>query len=1604
MSKQVQAKANSFIRVPVPVPLNGAVTWNFHTEGQIGSRAGGDRYIYCADAASSSNYTNSSGGVRRNQPCLYVNGNRYNAIICSSKSSSSSIYWSATNCYAYADLKQKVDFGYDGSSYYLRTERYRDGTQKPLFEYNQNFGTQESCTSSNRYGGNNTPFAQGVSTSYAYFYNGGTTTYYNPTAIVVSQFEFTNYWSNTFTNPSSSSTVVPTSVKIDASNDNSTWTTLTTITSIPKTNNGKYYYNNPDTETAYHYYRFTFNATTGRPAVTSIRLHSDFFPVGWEADYSQTLVTSADHTISSARVMLFNSYADIANCYLTQPMNLSETRITYTDSQEVEHTVFDGNNLINGNYVTTGVTLEDGIASGFNSQKFIVLPTPLGTTYANTTSLLTRFQYVRNSSNNYDYEQVLFYQQDTNARLTFLSSDLVALRIGSDVMVGRTKLTEGNWYFLYYVKDGNDHKVFILEDNGEYIFNLLPRLPLVETDANNNLVHSTSPWHYEFRMWYNAPIFSNYVLLGSRYAGNSAFRGKIDLNFTMFGNDVIHYNLHKDEYLDNGGYKSITEDTTINVPMSAGVVFDVDCTTEDAIIELTARGYEQSGTSITVAPGTVVYYNIHKKGYKTQSGSRKMLESYTLHTTLEISYSELITMEHPFLEADYATQLTQLFSNGYFYRNPTLEAITNINTSGVHNITYISYFTFHTGDDPEFLTFSTRGYVSSENGGDYGGVYVTSNSTAPTRDWLYNGTTSGDGTWLFRQSGTGNSVGTYTKTLQADTDYYCYLCWGKNSSGSSGSDALIVKEISFPTGKALKTINYTSPYVAEFVDGTALPTSTQTLLSLFESSLLPEARLAGADAEKGYTFDGWYLNNYKALPNMKIPVGESELSANWLGDEVRFTLVPSEVDATVILTAPRAAQDGNHIDVHPGYTVNYTVKKRGFKTVRGSYTMSDEPYTLNITMEVQVEYWYTNFDADAYLTIPNATIGTADEWEMVWHVMTGQYNFYSYYICSGNTGNCMDIGIAGDQIWKMFLSSNGSGWNIVNGASNNIACRHNTKYWVKVAFTGSAYNMYVSTEEEPLDEDYTLVATHSSSTKLFATSSYRIGCTYDKYWAWPGFIDIGSSYIRVNHKVNDSDNWTYDFEGSSAEAGVNYTVVGSPLGIEGELPAMVLPNINASGTSYTNSYTNTESGPLIPFTWDTSIKGSYNRWQTYGIPAATEIHYNNHYMKAKYWSVGIWHEEESFNERVANSWNLYVVNDLDSGLDITQSNWKSKCTLVSSVTNQLAQKLYSYQAEQGKMKMFEIPEQYQNLVFDSFVLEVTNNRSGYSTYTDTYRVKLYGEQVADPRVPSTLTIVPSENDATVVLSCPGAVQSGNSITGHVGQNVTYRVSKEGFKTVTGTYTLTEVSPHTINVTMEEGTSYLNRYASGFGVGKYITLTPTINGSSSCTFITSFKPTDNYLRWIASPTDGSDNPIYINYNYALTVWYGNPYGEYPISSNVRYWLRVDWTNNLYLKYGIAVDDNATYTTDTLPALTDTSFWTIIYDNSGANAFAGNRFALGCNFVYQDDSYAFAGFIDLGKTMIIDNGVTVFDGQTAVEGVDFTNTGNVTITEQTWPDPD
>ena len=100
--------------------------------------------------------------------------------------------------------------------------------------------------------------------------------------------------------------------------------------------------------------------------------------------------------------------------------------------------------------------------------------------------------------------------------------------------------------------------------------------------------------------------------------------------------------------------------------------------------------------------------------------------------------------------------------------------------------------------------------------------------------------------------------------------------------------------------------------------------------------------------------------------------------------------------------------------------------------------------------------------------------------------------------------------------FRFGASSNGSSWNIAS-FPNMYAVSANTTYYIKLEFTGSAYNFYVSSTSEFSDTpNYTI----NSSATINVTSAqtligFQSGLTSDNY-AWGGSIDLNESYININ--------------------------------------------------------------------------------------------------------------------------------------------------------------------------------------------------------------------------------------------------------------------------------------------------------------------------------------------------------------------------------------------------------------------------------------------------------------------------------------------------------
>ena len=155
--------------------------------------------------------------------------------------------------------------------------------------------------------------------------------------------------------------------------------------------------------------------------------------------------------------------------------------------------------------------------------------------------------------------------------------------------------------------------------------------------------------------------------------------------------------------------------------------------------------------------------------------------------------SVLADLSYPF-EFDSTIDTSKLIDGNNFIVNSNLNAITNGPKSWhVSSGSSYGYFKIHTPN--ESTTFSVTAYVSSEGNYDFGGCYVGTQIYNASRDAITSSATDGHGKWVFMNSSSYES--TCTTTLEANTDYYIQFYYTKDSSGNSGEDRVIIKNIKF---------------------------------------------------------------------------------------------------------------------------------------------------------------------------------------------------------------------------------------------------------------------------------------------------------------------------------------------------------------------------------------------------------------------------------------------------------------------------------------------------------------------------------------------------------------------------------------------------------------------------------------------------------------------------------------------------------------------------------------------------------------------------------------------------------------------------------------
>lgn len=250
----------------------------------------------------------------------------------------------------------------------------------------------------------------------------------------------------------------------------------------------------------------------------------------------------------------------------------------------------------------------------------------------------------------------------------------------------------------------------------------------------------------------------------------------------------------------------------------------------------------------------------------------------------------------------------------------------------------------------------------------------------------------------------------------------------------------------------------------------------------------------------------------------------------------------------------------------------------------------DDVYLKHENIKTDKDYRYTNhlctngpgysdFSTSNYINIPlskSYSLGTINSFEMIFKATTP--NNWS------SNGRLINSSDSYDNI-ALDVNTTNAGLNLCG--SNYKALfgpQSNTIYWFKYDFNGSAITGSYS--KNGIDWNIAETKSVDPSTLYLTTPILNVGCRkYDNYSGciWNGSIDISQYYIKVNDDIL--------FDGSTAVAGIDYTIIGS---------LKYLPN-ETSYSSKSGQYVllNSIPGFAEANSWEFKFKTMYNGGSSY---------------------------------------------------------------------------------------------------------------------------------------------------------------------------------------------------------------------------------------------------------------------------------------------------------------------------------------------------------------------------------------------------------------------
>lgn len=155
----------------------------------------------------------------------------------------------------------------------------------------------------------------------------------------------------------------------------------------------------------------------------------------------------------------------------------------------------------------------------------------------------------------------------------------------------------------------------------------------------------------------------------------------------------------------------------------------------------------------------------------------------------------------------------------------------------------------------------------------------------------------------------------------------------------------------------------------------------------------------------------------------------------------------------------------------------------------------------------------SGFSASNYISLSQASNFGNKTWETNFKIRTGSdITTNQAYVGTNQSGSGSFILIVQNSVFKIYLSSSTSSWDIASGVSGVSTLTANTDYWVKVSFDGSKYVLKSSTDGTNYTEEITV-----TSSATLPSFTMTIGCWGGAaLFPFAGSVDLPQSYITVD--------------------------------------------------------------------------------------------------------------------------------------------------------------------------------------------------------------------------------------------------------------------------------------------------------------------------------------------------------------------------------------------------------------------------------------------------------------------------------------------------------